>query len=159
MFKVILQSDSFGGWIDLIYNEVGILYEFKVCSVNITQDCLLGVMEDLKHFRYFTSLEAFIKETGLYRYRKAGLNLSFERWWVMFDNQRDRKDTLGKWKLFKDNKTKIYKVFVGTKGYLRWCMRNPGCPKMSPCRFLVGEHYMTDWDKAEPFSKTQNETK
>ncbi|NDC40814.1 MAG: hypothetical protein EBZ77_04560 [Chitinophagia bacterium] len=152
--KYIVTTEFFAGNITLIYNETGILLEYAINAIDLKAEWHKYLLEHISQAFKVPWLEHWCRENG-YSCRKARIDLSFERFWRMYDNQRDRKRSEELWA--KMSNTQRYYVLVNLKAYNRYCLRNEGYSKMAPDTYLRS-HYVDNWDRVADFSTRKPNT-
>ena len=144
MTKYILQSDLFNGNITCFYNSKGLLVEYNIGSANIAGDAHHWILESMGYFLTDVLLIGFAKREG-WECRKARIDLSFERFWRMYNNARHRMEAEKKWTKMTDDDR--YYTLINLKAYIRYCKRNAEWYVM-----MLPESYLNgctrdDWDR------------
>jgi hypothetical protein len=152
MTKYILIPDHFDGNITCFYNDRGYLVEFALNSWNVGVSDQGPILQDLGYLLMDKTIPEFAQKHGM-KWRKARIDLSFERFWTMYGNARDKLRAQRVWDRLSE--TKKYHVLLNLKGYLRWCKRNPGYTQMYPEAYLK-DHIEDNWDKVPDWTGAKN---
>src|ERR1035437_207046 len=127
MTKYKLIPESFDGNIACYYNDAGYLLEFVINSWNIKPDGHKEILENLGYLLTEQLLPQFAQMMSM-QCRKAKIDLSFDRFWIMYGYARNRIQAEKVYNKLTDMKK--YYALVNLKGYLLYCKRNPGYTKM-----------------------------
>jgi hypothetical protein len=87
-----------------------------------------------------------------WKWRKARIDLSFDRFWKMYGNARNRIQAEQLYN--KMNEKQRYCVLVNLKSYLRYCNRNPKYTQMYPDTYLRA-HTTDNWDRVPDWTGTK----
>ena len=147
MTKFVLIPESFSGNISFIYNGAGLLMEFCVNSWDIAGELHVGVLHSLRHCLTDAQLLEFAKKHA-YKIRREQIDLSFERFKIMYGIARDTFRAEPLWNKMKEKEQ--YHTLINLKAYKRFCKRNPTYIQMYPAAYLRA-HTKDDWDKVPDF--------
>lgn len=133
--RFIVLSTKFAGAVMYGYNAKGYLIEFHNYTWNITDKQTETI---LKHLGYVLVIENFFNWVQEYGFKcvEIPVDLSFEHWYRVFDNARDRQDAV---KLFgKLNSDKKLRAFWVLEAYHRYLERT-GVKPMYAKTFLASK--------------------
>ena len=148
MTKYILIPEGFSGNITCYYNEGGNLMEMAINSWDMKTDDHTTLLQDMGYLLNVQFLGEFAQRNTM-KVRKSRVNLTFERFWIMYGHQRNRIQAEKEWN--KLSEAKRWMVLVNLKSYLRYRMNNPKYPALYPDNYLKGGHWMDNWDKCPEF--------
>ncbi len=151
MIKYILVSKKFEGYLVLGYNKSnGYLVHFQNCSFGMTDKQMQAICENLGYMLTNEGLKAAAKEWG-HVLISVAVDLSFDRFWTVFDNPRNRHKCEPKW----NKKTVEEKQYIlySAEACLWYCAQNKGWyNQVLPETFLDGD-WRSEWYKMEKKNK------
>ncbi|PQJ09517.1 hypothetical protein CJD36_019965 [Flavipsychrobacter stenotrophus] len=158
MHKYVLISKKFEGYLMYEYDQDGFLIEFKNCAYKMPQDQRESVLKSLRNALTHESFNAWVKAEGRTTI-KIDDDLSFDRFWLIFDHARNKliADKLWKAKAAYDKRY----VHANMFSYQWYCKQSPWYNQQYPDTYLRG-HFRDEWfkvylkekkDKEEKFSK------
>lgn len=152
MTKYILIGDGFDGNITCYYDDRGYLVEFALSTWNIKPEDHKHILENMGFLLLDVTMQDWAWKEG-FKWRKARIDLSFNRFWVMFGNARNKIQAERLWMKLSDKDA--FLVIVNLKGYLRFCKRNPKYTQMYPDTYLRA-HTQDNWDKVADWTGSPN---
>lgn len=157
MRKYILISDKTAGFIALCYDPRGYMLEWRMCCWDIKEDGLRKLLEGINHFLHFSMLRDWVQENGHLKIIPADNDLSFDRFWEVYDNKRNRLEAEKLWNRLSPEER--HWVFCNIEAYNRYIKR------MSNDKYKQFKKYpdgylnklrKDDWDKVEKENEEYN---
>jgi hypothetical protein len=149
MNKYILVSTKFEGYLVYAFNKKGYLVLFENCAWGMTEEQYLAVLQSLGNALGNGNFIEWVRNCG-HKIIKVEVDLSFERWWGVYDNARNRIAAEKLWKGMNDE-LRQYAFYVH-EAYAQYLKVNAWCTKMYPDTFLRG-HLRDEWYKIKPTEK------
>ena len=149
MTKYILVSTKFEGYLVYGYNSKGFLVLFENCSWGMSGEQMIAVLKNIDQAFGMGNFLQWIADVG-HKVIKVEVDLSFERFWMVFDNARNRIAAEKLWKAMNDEQRQY--AFYVHEAYLQYLKTNTWCTKMYPDTFLRG-HLRDEWYKIKPPEK------
>lgn len=145
MTSYILISKSFKGYIFFTFNKAGYLFEFRNCSIEMSEDQVQGFLNSLRRCLTWHLFNAFAREYG-YTVLKVEQDLSYDAFDAVYNMARNRYKAEPMWNRLKpeDRTLTIWNVHA----YNRYLKRYPKVSKMLPSTYLA-YHTKDEWDKTE----------
>jgi predicted Fe-S protein YdhL (DUF1289 family) len=129
------------------YNQVtGHLMHFENCSWGMTDEQLTAVMLELRNQLSNDRFKQWVAEHG-HKIIKVEEDLSFERFWLLYDNPRDKFKCEPLWKKMSDTQRQY--VFFNIESYKRYMKQNTWYNQLLPETYLKNS-WRNEWDKIEP---------
>jgi hypothetical protein len=151
MVRYILVSSKFEGYLVYAYNKLGYLVQFQNCSYGMSEEQLTAVCMNLKYALSHDNFKQWVANCG-HKTIKLDNDLSFDRFWRVFDNARNRIQSEKLWKPMSDEMRQY--AFYVHDAYLFYLLQNPWITKMYPDTFLRG-HLRDEWFKTKAPEKKQ----
>jgi hypothetical protein len=144
MITYLLLSKKFEGYMVYSYNSAGFLVNFLNCSWGMTTDQLVSVLQNLRHALSNDNFKQWVHDRG-HTIMKVEEDLSFERFWLEYDNPRDRFKCEPLWKKMSDT-DKQY-VFYNIVAYKRYIKKNKGWYEQLLPETYLRNSWRSEWDK------------
>lgn len=144
MTKYLLTGQHFEGNISCYYDSKGLLVEMAINSWQLKADDHRFVLESMGYLLQESFVPQFAQLQSM-TFHRAKIDLSFERFWLMYGNARNKMQAEALWNKLSENDK--YLTLLNLKAYLRYCKRNGDWyVQMYPDTYLRG-HHRDDWDK------------
>ncbi len=143
MHKYVVISQRFEGYLLYEYDKEGFLIGFQNCAYKMPEDQRAAVNASLKNALSQEKFLAWCKAESR-TFIKLDEDLSFERFWLYFDNARNKIQAERLWK-GKDSYDKRY-VFINYFSYQWYCKQTPWYNQQYPDTYLRG-HFRDEWFK------------
>ncbi|MCX6232640.1 MAG: hypothetical protein NTZ33_13975 [Bacteroidetes bacterium] len=104
-----LTSDAFTGFVDLYFNELGLLVEFSLKSAGLSEQQQIWILKKMP--RELPELQLIVEGAPNLKLTEIKLEITFEMFWNKYDDKliSSRKKTLAKYnKLNKTDQLKAY---------------------------------------------------
>lgn len=149
MQKFILISKRITGWIEYYFNKSGVLTGYQV-KAEMSKEDMVKVAELLP--ASVDGLKRMADKTGA-EIRTDHPELTFERWYELFDVQRNRDRAAKLWAQLSE-KDRL-RCFISLEGYKRYCKNNPWYTPQYPDTWLRNRQFETEWDKLASTNRVQ----
>lgn len=109
-----LTSDAFSGFVDLYFNELGLLVEFSLKSAELSEKQQVWILQKMP--RELQELQQIVKDAPNLKLTEIKLEITFDMFWNRYDDKQlsSRKKTMAKWiKMTKTDQLKAYN-FINT---------------------------------------------
>ncbi len=149
MTKYILVSTKFEGYLVYGYSKSGFLLHFQNCSWQMTEEQLAATLTQLKYALSFANFLEWVKNCG-HQIIKVETDLSFERFYMVYDVARNRIESERLYKPLNDERRQY--AFYQHEAYEHYLKQNAWCTKMYPDTFLRS-HLRDEWYKIKAVQK------
>jgi len=133
MVKYILVSTKFEGYLVYGFNKRGYLVLFENCGWAMTDEQQAAVLQNLRYGLSLDNFKGWVNSCG-HKVVKVDVDLSFERFWMVYDNARNRIPAEKLWKGLSDDQRQY--AFYVHEAYMQYLKQNGWLTKMYPDTFL-----------------------
>lgn len=132
-----LTSESFTGFVDIYFNELGLLTKFETASAELSEKQQIWILKQMP--RELAELERIVEDAPNLKLTEIKFEVTFEAFWNKYDDKTisSRKKTLAKWNKMSDtDKLKAYN-FIS----MYFSQISPGTRKKYAETYLNAELY------------------
>ncbi len=144
MKNYILLSNKFEGYVVYGFNVAGYLVHFENCTLNMTIKQTEYTLQSLGQCLVIDEFGKWVKNNG-FKIVKVEEDLSFERFWLEYDNPRDKFKCEPLWKWLPDAHKQY--VFHNIKAYKRYMKKNKDWYNQLLPETYLKNSWRSEWDK------------
>jgi triacylglycerol esterase/lipase EstA (alpha/beta hydrolase family) len=132
-----LTSDAFTGFVDLYFNDLGLLTEFRTKTAELSEKQQIWILKQMP--RELPELQQIVEGAPNLKLTEIKQEITFEMFWNKYDHKKlsSRIRTEAKWnKMNKTNKMKAYNYI-----YTYFSLLKPGTERKYAETYLNAELY------------------